>query len=75
MELIEALLQLLKLQKDRQIVIKRCDKGAGIIILNFKDYTLKDGSTLGGRQTMGGTPGRESHMPYQIPNIAGYPSF
>ena len=56
-ELAEALLQLVKLQKDRQIVIKRCDNGAGIIILNFKDYmiachrhlnailTLKDGST------------------------------
>ena len=56
-ELMEALLQLTKIQKDREIVIKRCDKGAGVIILNFKEYisacnphlgsTLKkpDGST------------------------------
>ena len=35
---IQALKQLIQLQKDRKIVIKACDKGAGIIILNFKDY-------------------------------------
>ena len=34
----EALKILIKLQKDRKIVIKPCDKGAGIIILNFDDY-------------------------------------
>jgi hypothetical protein len=34
----EALRELIKLQKDRKIVIKPCDKGAGIIILVFKDY-------------------------------------
>ena len=33
-----ALLELSKLQKERQIVIKQCDKGAGIIILNHDDY-------------------------------------
>ena len=27
------------MQKERQITIKPCDKGAGIIILNFTDYT------------------------------------
>ena len=32
-----ALLELSKLQKERQIVIKQCDKGAGIIILNHDD--------------------------------------
>ena len=31
-------MHLIKLQKEREIVIKRCDKGAGVIILNFKDY-------------------------------------
>ena len=31
--------ELIKLQKQRKIVIKRCDKGAGIIILNFHEYS------------------------------------
>ncbi len=35
---INALKQLIQLQKDRKIVIKACDKGAGIIILNFNEY-------------------------------------
>ena len=34
----KALLELSKLQKERKIVIKQCDKGAGIIILNHDDY-------------------------------------
>ena len=34
----QALKDLIKLQKDREIVIKPCDMGAGIIILNFNDY-------------------------------------
>ena len=37
-EEIEALEQLIKLQQDRKIVIKECDKGAGLIILTFKEY-------------------------------------
>ena len=32
----DALHHLVKLQKERQIVIKPCDKGAGIILLNLK---------------------------------------
>ena len=35
---LNALKELINLQKERQIVIKACDKGAGIIILNFNDY-------------------------------------
>ena len=35
---INALKQLIQLQKDRKIVIKACDKGAGIIILNYNTY-------------------------------------
>jgi hypothetical protein len=35
---INALKQLIQLQKDRIIVIKACDKGAGIIILNYNRY-------------------------------------
>ena len=35
---IEALKILIKLQKDKQIVVKACDKGAGIIILTYKEY-------------------------------------
>ena len=35
---IAALKKLIVLQRQRIITIKACDKGAGIIILNFKDY-------------------------------------
>ena len=35
---IQALKELQELQRCRKIVIKACDKGAGIIILNFEDY-------------------------------------
>ena len=35
---LNALKELITLQKDRVIVIKACDKGAGIMILNFNDY-------------------------------------
>ena len=35
---IEALKMLIQLQKNMEIVIKPCDKGAGIIILDFKEY-------------------------------------
>ena len=34
----EALKELVKLQKNKTIVIKQCDKGAGLIILNHSDY-------------------------------------
>ena len=34
----EALKTLIKLQRERQIVVKPCDKGAGIIILDFQEY-------------------------------------
>ena len=37
-EELEALLELIKLQKEGKIVIKPCDKGAGIIILNHSSY-------------------------------------
>ena len=37
-EKISALKELIKLQRERKITIKACDKGAGIIILNFDDY-------------------------------------
>ena len=33
-----AIKELVSLQKKRQLIIKRCDKGAGIIILNFEEY-------------------------------------
>ena len=33
-----ALKELIRLQKDKQIVIKPCDKGPGIIILNYTVY-------------------------------------
>ena len=34
----EALKELIRLQKERQIVIKPCDKGAGIIVLDLSEY-------------------------------------
>ena len=37
-ELFEALTELINLQRKKEIIIKRCDKGAGIMILNFTDY-------------------------------------
>ena len=35
---LEGLKQLIDLQKNRIITIKPCDKGAGIIILNYQSY-------------------------------------
>ena len=35
---IKALVELIKLQKEQKIVIKKCDKGAGIIILDYQAY-------------------------------------
>ena len=35
----EALLELINIQREGKIVIKPCDKGAGIIILNHSDYS------------------------------------
>ena len=37
-EEVTALKELIRLQKERIIVIKAADKGAGIVILNFQDY-------------------------------------
>ena len=34
----QALKDLIKLQKEKNIVIKQCDKGAGIIIMDHKNY-------------------------------------
>ena len=34
----EAIKTLIKLQRNREIIIKPCDKGGGIIILDFKEY-------------------------------------
>ena len=35
---LNALKDIIQLQKERQIVVRACDKGAGIMILNFNDY-------------------------------------
>ena len=35
---LKALKDLIQLQKEKKIIIKRCDKGAGIIVLDYDDY-------------------------------------
>ena len=35
---LNALKELIKLEKERNIVIKQCDKGAGLMVMNFEDY-------------------------------------
>ena len=35
---VDALKQLVKLQRERKITIRPCDKGAGIVILDFNIY-------------------------------------
>ena len=37
-EEVNALHELIQLQKEKKIIIKQCDKGAGILILNYEDY-------------------------------------
>ena len=37
-EELNALKEIITLQRERKIVVKACDKGAGVIILNFEDY-------------------------------------
>jgi hypothetical protein len=49
----EALKTLINLQKTRIIVIKPCDKGAGIIICNYKDYVNSCESDLGSKSPKG----------------------
>jgi hypothetical protein len=53
---IEALKNLTDLQKSRQIFIKPCDKGAGIIICNYNDYVTSCEKDLSGK-----TPNNEPH--------------
>ena len=35
---LNALKELVRLQQEKKIIIKQCDKGAGIIVLNYEDY-------------------------------------
>ena len=49
-EEISALQELIKLQKNKIITIKPCDKGAGIIILNFEEYLRSCNSHLASEQ-------------------------
>ena len=48
---IEALGELIKLQRDRKITIKPCDKGAGTIILDFEDFMRACESHLKSQQS------------------------
>ena len=50
-ELVDALTELIKLQKMRQIIIKRCNKRAGIIILDYEEYVCACYAHLDSRQT------------------------
>ena len=51
-EEVEALGVVMKLQKDRRIMIKPCDKGAGIIILDFEEYIKACNNHLDSEQKM-----------------------
>ena len=48
---LEALKSLTKLQRETSIVIKACDKGAGVIILNYNDYMKACYRHLGSEQS------------------------
>ena len=48
----DALKQLAQLQRDRLIVIKPCDKGAGIIVLDYEDYEASCLDHLNSLQTL-----------------------
>ena len=50
---IQALKELQQMQRERKIVVKACDKGAGIIIVNFDDYLKTCYEHLTSRQTNG----------------------
>ena len=49
----QALKELVTLIKDRKIVIKPCDKGAGIIILDFEEYMRACNAHLNSQQLYG----------------------
>ena len=55
---IQALKELIRLQRERIIVIKACDKGAGIIILEFSRYMQACYSHLFSEQKIDGAPSR-----------------
>ena len=38
MDEIQALKDIIRLQRERKVVIKACDNGAGAFVLNFDDY-------------------------------------
>ena len=48
---VAALKELIKWHNDHKIVIKACDKGAGMIIQNFEDYMRACYEHLGAYQT------------------------
>ena len=52
-EELQALKELQQLQRDRKVVIRACDKGAGIIILNFEDYVKSGYEHLTSQQSHG----------------------
>ena len=51
---LDALKELIRLQRERIITIKACDKGAGIIILNFDEYMRAAYKHLGSKQPQAG---------------------
>ena len=51
---LDALKELIRLQRERIITIKDCDKGAGIIILNFDEYMRAAYKHLGSKQPQAG---------------------
>ena len=62
-EEVSALKELVKLQRDRIIVIKPCDKGSGIIVMDFDKYMSSCTDHLDSEQTLPDG----SKMPYYVP--------
>jgi len=52
-EEMKALKELISLQRDRKITIKPCDKGAGIIVLNFEAYMEASNKHLNSKTDQG----------------------